>query len=284
MLPAAMCPRRTTARPRTDKHLFYEAAVQDVDFDLGLMARVYRRLRGRRFSLLREDFSGTARLASTWVTRGRDRCAWAVDHNPKTLAWSRRHHVPRLGEAARRLHLVSADVRHSRTPPVDVVTALNCSYWVFKRRAELVGYFRGVRHSLRGGGLLFLDGFGGAGAIRPLIERTRVRASRGFGGERVPAFTYVWEQKGFNPVDHHLLCHIHFRLDDGREIKRAFTYDWRLWTLPELDETLREAGFRDVHVYIQGWDDDAHRPLSTFRRRTEFESQEAWLAYVVGVS
>jgi SAM-dependent methyltransferase len=266
-----------------DHYELYEAAVQDVDFDLDLFQRVYRRLRGRPFTRLREDFCGTARLACTWVERRRERRAWAVDLNPAPLSWARRNHLSVIGGAAHRLQLVRGDVRRARTPAVDVIAALNCSYWVFKRRAQLLDYFRRCRRALAPGGLLFLDAFGGEGAMRSLTETRRVRGQRTYGGERIEPFTYVWEQKSFNPVDHHLRAAIHFRLDDGRTRRNAFTYDWRMWGLPELDEALREAGFSDAQVYVQAWDDERNQPLNIYRRRGRFENQEAWLAYVVGV-
>jgi len=268
---------------KPDRHFLYEAAVQDVDFDLGFFQRIYRRRHGRPFRWLREDFCGTARLACEWVARGTDRHAIAVDLNAETLAWSRRMHLPWIGDAAKRLKLIRADVRLVKGPRVDVTAALNCSYWVFKRRRELLGYFRCARRGLRSGGMLFLDSFGGEDAMRALVESRRVRGARAYSGERVPPFTYTWEQKSFNPVDHHLLSCIHFRLDDGRMFRRAFTYDWRMWTLPEIQETLREAGFAHVHVYVQAWDDQRHQPLNIYRRRGRFENQEAWLAYIVGV-
>ncbi|HKQ59077.1 MAG TPA: class I SAM-dependent methyltransferase, partial [Candidatus Eisenbacteria bacterium] len=108
--------------------------------------------------------------------------------------------------------------------------------------------------------------------------------SRGPGGERIPAFHYTWEQSSFNPVDHRLRSHIHFRLAGGRTHRRAFSYDWRMWTLPELRELLEEAGFRDAWVYVQDWDDRAHQPLDTYSRRERFENQIGWLAYVVGIT
>ena len=268
---------------RPDRYELYEAAVQDVDFDLDLFQRVYRRLRGRPCLRLREDFCGTARLASTWVERRRERRAWAVDLNPRPLAWARANHLPALGSAVERLRLLRGDVRRVRTPRVDVIAALNCSYWVFRRRAQLLDYFRHVRRALAGGGLLFLDAFGGEGAMRALVERRRVRGMRRADGARVPPFTYVWEQKSFNPVDARLKAAIHLELEGGRALRNAFTYDWRMWSLPELGDLLGEAGFADVHVYVQGWDDARHQPLNIFRRRGRFENQAAWLAYVVGV-
>lgn len=266
-----------------DRYQLYEAAVQDVEFDLEFFARVYRRLRGRPFERLREDFCGTARLACTWVARKASRRAWALDLNPAPLAWARAHHVPLIGAAARRLTLIRADVRRARTPPVDVIAALNCSYWVFKRREQLLGYLRSSRRALGPRGLMFFDAFGGEGAMRALSERRHVRGMESYAGARVPPFTYRWEQKSFNPVDHHLRAAIHFDLAGGRTLRNAFTYDWRLWTLPEMNDLLREAGFADVQVHVQGWNDQQNQPLSIYRRRGRFENQEAWLAYIVGV-
>ncbi len=44
--------------------------------------------------------------------------------------------------------------------------------------------------------------------------------------------------------DAETLCHIDFKFEDGSVQKRAFSYDWRLWILPEIREVLAEAGFR----------------------------------------
>jgi SAM-dependent methyltransferase len=255
-----------------------------VDFDLDFFRRVYRTLRGASFELLREDFSGTARLACTWVSRKSTRRAWAVDLDPRPQAWARAHHLPLIGSAGLRVRFVRADVRRARTPKVDVVAALNCSWWVFKRRPQLIDYFRSVRRALAPRGLMVLDAFGGDRTLRTLKERRRVRGIRTFAGDRIPPFTYEWEQKSFNPIDYNLKAAIHFELDDGTVLRNAFTYDWRVWSLPEVDEALREAGFSDVHVYVQGWDEDRNEALDVYRRRIQFENQEAWLALIVGVA
>ena len=267
---------------RPDRYQLYEAAVQDVDFDLELFGRVYRRRRGS-FERLREDFCGTARLACTWVERKRSRRAWAIDLSPAPLAWARANHLPVVGSAAQRLHLLRRDVRRASTPRVDLIAALNCSYWVFKRRPQLVDYLRRAHRTLSPRGLMFLDAFGGEGAMRSLSERRRVRGMRAYAGTPVPTFTYVWEQKSFNPVDNGLRAAIHFELEGGRTLRNAFTYDWRMWSLPEIDEALRDAGFADVEVHVQAWDEERNQPLNIYRRRGRFENQEAWLAYIVGV-
>ena len=77
-------------------------------------------------------------------------------------------------------------------------------------------------------------------------------------------FTYIWEQASFNPIDGMMDCHIHFTFPDGSRMDRAFSYRWRLWTLPELREMLAEAGFRDIVVYWEGTDEDANEGNGIF--------------------
>jgi SAM-dependent methyltransferase len=277
-------PEGSPSPPLPDRHLLYSAAVQHVDLDLDRLTDIYRTTRRREPLLLREDFCGTAALACAWVRRGARRRAWGVDLHRPTLAWARRRRLPHLGAAAARVTLVHGDARAVRRPRVDMITALNFSYWVFRTRRELRDYLGGARRSLRPGGLLFLDAFGGSDAQQAMLETSRIRASRGPGGERVPRFTFVWEQASFNPIDHHLRCHVHFRLGEGRTMERAFSYDWRMWTLPELRELLAEAGFRASPVYLQDWDDESGQALTTYSLRRRFENQSGWLAYVVGVT
>jgi len=273
---------RATPQVR-DKHLLYSAAVQSPDTDLEFFLRVFRRERGRTFRTLREDFCGTAALACEWVRSGPDRRAWGVDLDGRTLDWGRRRYVSRLGEAAERIELIRGDVREARTPPVEVVAALNFSFCVFKTREELGGYFRSVHAGLDPDGLFFLDLYGGTESMTEETERRRIAASRAFDGTRIPAFTYVWEQAAFNPIDHHAVCQIHFDLAGGVRLQRAFRYDWRLWTLPEVRELLLEAGFARADVYVEGWDDDADEADGVFRRRVRFQNQSGWIGYVVGI-
>jgi SAM-dependent methyltransferase len=264
-----------------DPHALYEASVLNVGADLERFLRIYRTANGRGFRTLREDFCGTAALACAWARRDRRYEAWGVDLDSDVLEWGRRQHLARMGSAAERVTLRQGDARTSRGPRVDVVAALNYSYWVFHDREALRDYFRNVHRSLRPGGLLFLDAFGGNAAMGTLEERRRIPASHAADGLGLPAFTYVWEQASFNPIDHRLSCFIHFRFSDGTRIERAFRYDWRLWTLPEIQELLHEAGFSSSRVYVEGWDDRANESNGIYLPRRRFENQEGWLAYVV---
>jgi hypothetical protein len=83
-------------------------------------------------------------------------------------------------------------------------------------------------------------------------------------------------------------CRIHFALDgptDGEPcvIENAFTYDWRLWTLPDVLELLREAGFSDARVWRHTHDPARGREGVFFGPVEAIEDLDTWTAYVVGV-
>jgi len=265
-----------------EKYRLYEAAVQAPDHNLLFLEQTFRRRFNRALKTLREDFCGTARLACEWVSWGANHEAWGVDLDPGPLAWGQAEHVDALGEAADRVHLLEGDVRTVQTPPVDAAVAFNFSYWVFKARNDLRAYFRHAFQSLASPGLLVMDLFGGPSAQEVVTEKRKVKGKTDHRGAPLPTFTYVWEQARFNAVRHDLLCRIHFRFRDGSEIQRAFTYDWRLWSIPELTDLLREAGFADVAVHTHGWDDDG-TSNDVYKKVDHFENEQAWLAYLVAV-
>jgi SAM-dependent methyltransferase len=241
--------------------------VQDAPSEVDLVERLLRR-HGQPALRLREDFSGTALVSAEWVRRGAGRTAVAVDLDPAVHRWARANRLPQLGEAAERLRLVTADVRAPNGGAFDAVVAFNFSYSVFKRRAELRDYLRSACSALAPGGLLVLDAYGGWDAEKEIVERRRIR-----GG-----VTYVWEQEAYDPITHHLRCAIHFEGPGRRRLRRAFTYDWRLWTLPELTELLEEAGCEGIEVL---WD-VAPKGATRYVPRRSAENQAGWLAYVVG--
>jgi len=276
--------RKKAAKVVRDRHRLYSASVQSVDVDIDFFQRVFKRKRGHRFTSMREDFCGTALLACEFVKRNPANKAIGIDLDRKTLDWGREHYVPVLGDKVERLTLIEGNVLDPSHPKAQVVAALNFSYSVFKTPAQLREYFVAVRKAMKPGGIFFLDAFGGTEAMDEDEEDRKIPSSKAFDGFKVPKFTYVWDQASFNPVNHDILCHIHFKLGDGTRIKRAFTYDWRLWTLPELQEAMIDAGFAKTEVYVEGWDDEADDTDGVFRRRKRFENQSGWIAYVIGLT
>ncbi|HEX7879541.1 MAG TPA: class I SAM-dependent methyltransferase [Candidatus Eisenbacteria bacterium] len=281
--PAKKRPRAALTAKTADLHLLYERSVQSIDVDLDFADRVYREHRKAPLRVLREDFCGTAALASNWVRRHPKNRASGVDLHGPTLEWGLKEHVSRMTpDQQSRLLLLQENVLTAATPPADLVLALNFSYSVFHDRAALRAYFKAAHAALNEKGLLVVDVFGGTESMIAWSEKRHLPAALTVEGDPIPAFTYMWEQAAFNVVDHRTVCHIHFKFKDGSVRKKAYTYDWRLWTLPELAEIMVEAGFRKTVTYLHGWtkdgDSDGH-----FRKRTRFENAETWLAYVVGV-
>jgi SAM-dependent methyltransferase len=262
-------PRRSLAA-RSDPYDLYQKAVQEPEPDLRLVSRIFRAHYGRPPRLLREDFCGTAYAACTWVRLHRENRAFGIDLDPEPLAWGRRHNVAALAPEARtRVSLLRGDVRETRCARADLTIAFNFSYFVFKTRRELRAYFESALRGLRREGILVLDAYGGADAQRTGEEL-----------RKVDGFDYVWDQHGFDPISHAASNYIHFRFRDGSRLRRAFHYDWRLWSLPEIRELLLEAGFRKVEFYWEGTDRATGEGNSIFTRRSRAEDDPAWLAYI----
>jgi hypothetical protein len=263
--------RKATVRMAdlADPHELYEASVQSVSHEVEFLDTAFTELTGRKALTLREDFCGTGAAACEWVRSDRRRTAVAVDIDAKVLDWGRKHHVAKLKSKEReRVRLIEGDVRTTATGVVDIAVAFNFSWWTFKTRQELLVYFRAVHVALADDGVFVLDIYGGSDAYDEQEEETD------FG-----LFTYVWDQHGFDPVSARYICHIHFRFPDGSELPRAYSYDWRLWTLPELRELLAEAGFARSVVYWQGEDEEGE-PSGDFEIVARGEADPAWIAYV----
>ncbi|MCA8962398.1 MAG: class I SAM-dependent methyltransferase, partial [Planctomycetes bacterium] len=214
-----------------DRYVYYQKAVQVPEEDVAFMQRVFKDEFGSRPKTLREDFCGTALCACSWVEAGKDNRVWGVDLDPEPIEWGKKHNLSQLNDEQRsRVTLIEGNAMDGGTPPVDVVTALNFSYYCFRERQELLRYFRAAHSNLGDRGLFVIDMEGGWEALDDGREE---REEEGF--------TYVWEQEEFNAIDHHVRCKIHFEFEDGSVMEDAFTYDWRIWTLPEIRDLLIEA-------------------------------------------
>lgn len=272
--------RKTSSRRRSgpargpksrDRHWLYQEAVQSPDVHFGFFDRVYRQRNGAPPASLKEDFCGTALLASEWVERRRTNTALGVDLDAPTLAWGRKHNLSRLSDEQRsRVTLLRDNVLDVTRPRVDLIVALNFSYFIFHTRDELRAYFEAARASLAPGGLFIGDIFGGWESQKPLTERTRYRG-----------FTYLWQLDHYDPVENFARFHIHFKFHDRGGIRRAFTYNWRLWTIPEIREILLEAGFRHAEIYWEGIDRRSGYGNSIFRKVARAENGPGWIAFFI---
>ena len=262
-------PKKTMA-DKADINFLYEQSVKCVESEIDFVDETFQKLRGRKAVLLREDFCGTANTSCEWIRRRKTNKAIAVDLNKEVLAWGRKHKVDKLtNKQAKRITLINNNVMNVDTEKVDTVLAMNFSYWIFEDRPTMIQYFKKVYDSLIDDGILFLDAFGGYEAYREMKERTEH-----------DKFTYVWDQESYDPVTGHCVCRIHFKFKDGSKINKAFSYEWRLWSLPELTEMLTEAGFKAT-VYWEGTDEDTDEGNGIFIPATEGEADAGWIAYIV---
>lgn len=272
-------PRRKAAltAKNADKQALYEASVQAPADEVAFIKRTFRALRKREPKRVREDFCASALFACEWIKSGKDHSALGLDLDASVLAWANDKRLPTLSEDQRsRIALREQDVLAPNPKrdrgSFDACVAYNYSYCVFTTRAQLRTYFERARQALVSDGLLYLDLFGGTVALDTCVETTKL-----------PGFTYVWEQASYNPIDASMRSHIHFRFKDGSRLDRAFTYEWRLWSMVELRELLAEAGFRDSLVYWEGADDN-NQPNGVFNVvRKPVENDPIWNAYIVAL-
>ncbi len=247
----------------------YERSVQCPESEVDLVYQAWAELRGRKPHAIREDFCGTSAVAREWVRRDEQNRVWGVDLDPEVLQWAKLRMDDELSPEQRlRVKLSEGDVLCVEGDKVDSVLAMNFSYFGFKERASLLEYFKAVRHSLVDDGLFLLDAYGGSDSFLEMEE-----------GRDLDGFTYVWDQHSVNPITGHVLNYIHFEFPDGSKIERAFTYDWRFWTLPEIKDVLLEAGFSAVDVYWEGTDGDGDGD-GVWRIDDKGEACAGWVAYI----
>ncbi len=266
-------PRKKTLAAQADRHELYELAVQCSESEVDFIDNTFQKIRGTKASILREDFCGTANVCCEWVGRRKSNRAIGVDIDREVLDWGTKNRLSALSkEAYSRIALHQGDVLEAKTEQPNIIAAMNFSYWLFKERKQLKHYFETVHENLAENGILFMDAFGGYDAFREMEEERAVEDGD---------FTYFWEQEKYDPISGQLICHIHFGFEDNSRLQQAFTYDWRLWTLPEISELLEEAGFSKVTIYWQGWDKDGEadgefKPIKAGKA----DADAGWIAYI----
>ncbi|MEL7472002.1 MAG: class I SAM-dependent methyltransferase [Planctomycetota bacterium] len=278
--PKPSTPKWTYTAATADRHILYGLSVQNVEAEIDFVDERFEIIRGRKAALLREDFCGTANTAAEWVQRRDSNHAVGLDIDEETLEWGARHNVGPLSEEQQeRVRLFRKDVMD---PPeaarnVDVVLAMNFSYWLFQTRELMRQYFERVRDSLAPDGVFFLDHYGGSEAMTECQDDKFV----GEHDNDPDQFTYVWDQNSYNPITGEMQCYIHFEFPDETRMDKAFDYKWRLWTLPEIQELLKEAGFKNVTVYWEGTDeDDEEEGNGVFEPTTVGDADPAYITYI----
>lgn len=252
-----------------DKYDLYLKAVQSPENDVEFLEEVFVELRGRKPRVLREDFCGTAALCTAWVKRNTQYRAFGVDLDPEPIQYGRERYISKLRpEQQARIQLLEKNVLAKDLPDADLSVGLNFSYFLFKERDLLKAYFYNVHRGLNANGVAVFDIFGGTQCQDAIEDRSPHKG-----------FTYYWEQTGFDPVSNEAVFHIHFRVG-GKKIEKVFSYDWRMWSIPEVREILDEVGFKRTHIYWEGTARDG-TGNGVFTRVTKGEPCLSWIAYIV---
>ena len=255
-----------------DRHVLYALSVQNVEAEIDFVEETYQKLRGKPATILREDFCGTSNTACEWIRRRETNRAIGVDLDRETLDWAREQNLSKLTpEQRERIVLLERNVLApgSEGAGVDIVLAMNFSYWILKERAQLIEYFKTVRDSLADGGMFILDHYGGSDALSETEEEREMEG-----------FSYIWDQDSYNSITGEMTCYIHFVFPDGTKMKRAFAYHWRHYTLPEVRDMLTEAGFAKVTVYWEGEDEDGEGN-GEFSPTEKGDADPAFITYIV---
>lgn len=254
-----------------DPHELYQLAVQSPGVDAAFLSKLFKKLRGREARHVREDFCGTAYFVSAWLRRHRDNTAEGYDIDADTIEWGKGHNFAGIAEWERRAELYVEDVRRPSRRRPDLRFAPNFSWMIFTERSVMVDYFRSVHADLAEDGLFVFDIYGGWEAAEEMEEKRRIDAG----------FTYIWQQKAYHPASGFYHCAIHFQFKDGSRLNNVYDYRWRLWTLPEVIDILKDAGFSRVDSYWEGTDPDGVSGNGVFKLDPRGENCPAWVTYVV---
>jgi len=261
--------RRKAEVPSFDKYELYKKAVQSPETDVLFLEAVFKELKSRKPESFREDFCGTFSLALEWVKLRKEHHAVAIDLDPGPLEYGRQHYLPlATPDQQKRLKIIEGNVLDVTTQ-ADLVAAMNFSYFLFKRRSEMKAYFQSCLNHVKKNGILVLDLFGGSACYAPNEEMTAL-----------PKFNYYWDQESFDPITNEAHFHIHFKVKGQKKTERVFSYDWRMWSIPELRELLLEVGFARTHVYWEGTTKKGEGD-GKFTRTEKGEDCQSWIAYLI---
>ena len=255
-----------------NKYWYYEKSVQNFKNEVDFLTSSYKDLRKKKAKTLKEDFCGTAGISCEWVKQGSDYKAWGIDLDPEPIAYGKAHHWASIPKKLQgNMQYLQANVLENNTPKVDICFAFNFSYQIFKKRKDLVQYFKKAHDSLDKDGVFFLDMFGGPESqtvMTDIIEHEN--------------FKYYWECQKFNPLNNECRFAIHIKRDGEKKRKDVFVYDWRLYSITELKDALEEAGFSKVITYWEGEDGEGGGD-GEFYPSEEEENCEAWVTYLAAL-
>jgi SAM-dependent methyltransferase len=270
---AAKAPSKKVKLSRDEKYRLYLGSVQNPAADIQFINKEFKSIYGKEPKVLREDFCGTGMMACEWVQQSKEKKAYGIDLDIEPLSYGVVNHYSELTEEEQsRMKYINGNVMSTYDFKSDVVVAFNFSYFLFKRRTDLLKYFTEARKALKKDGAFFIDLFGGTEA-RQELEESVVHKKH----------TYYWDCSKYNPLTGECLYYIHFKKhSDGIKHEKVFTYDWRMWDARELMDILEEAGFSKCHIYWEGVDKDGSGN-GIFKKSLKAENCESWVTYIMAL-
>jgi SAM-dependent methyltransferase len=252
-----------------EKYRLYEEAVQNPENDIEFINLQYKRINGKMPKLLREDFCGTGFMACEWAKQSKEHFSCGLDLDQVPLQYGIENHFKKLTPTEqKRVRLINGNVLKKYSFKSDAIVAFNFSYFIFKKRNDLLNYFKSVKRSLNSGGIFCLDLFGGTEARQEFTEKSSKKG-----------FKYYWDCHSYNPLTEDLIYYIHFEVGKKR-YERAFTYEWRMWGAKELEDILKDAGFKNTQLFWEGDDGDGGGD-GNFYPGTKAENCESWVTYLM---
>jgi SAM-dependent methyltransferase len=261
------------ALPAWDKYFYYESSVQNPSNEVEFLSEKYNELRKKKAHLLREDFCGTAAISCKWVEQSPEHYAWGVDLDPEPIEYGKNNHLASIAEDAQgRMKYLLENVLEASTPKTDIIFAFNFSYFIFKEREVLLNYFKSVYRDLKDDGVFFIDIFGGPDSqtvMTDVIEHDH--------------WKYYWDCMEFNPLNNHCKFGIHIKRKGEQKRKEVFAYDWRMYSMAELKDLLKEAGFSQTISYWEEDDEDDDGGNGVFYPSEVEENCDAWVTYIAAL-
>lgn len=255
-----------------DKYFYYRRSVQSPAEDVVFFRDTYRTINGGKDpKVLREDFCATFSLCCEWVKLGNDYRAIGIDIDAEPISYGQENYLSRMIESQRRRVTTCQTSVLTGPAKADIICAVNFSYFYFKERPLMKKYFTKCLKTLNRKGILILDCFGGSKCYEANEEETE---------DEELQYSYFWDQDELDPITNHCKFHIHFKRKGEAKRKNVFTYDWRLWSLPEIIDLLCEVGFKNPTVYWEGTDDEGGGN-GVFTPVEHGEECESWICYIV---
>lgn len=262
--------KKTAEQATFDKYHYYINSVQSPESDVQFFEKTFKELKQSAPETLCEDFCGTFAISCEWVKMDKNYKAIGVDLDPEPIAYGKENYLHKLSDEQQgRVSIHNENVLKEDLPEADIVSASNFSYFIFKKRQQLKDYIQSGYNRTKDNGIFVMDIFGGSECYEPNEEETEH-----------DGFSYFWDQDSFDPVTNYAQFYIHFKRDGEKKREKVFSYDWRMWSIPEVRDIMEEVGFKSVHVYWEGTDEDGEGD-GEFTRVTEGEDCEGWVAYIV---